>query len=156
MVEQKETVGDEHPLSDRIQLILLAFLICIWVTDSFFLRRYILTNIPWLFRLSAAVILVLIGVYLIEKSHKLVIDVEKPQLITTGVYSVTRHPMYLGIMLFELGIVTTTLSIPALLFWVLIFLAYNNFAFFEEESLIKNIGDESRNYMRQVRRWVVF
>jgi protein-S-isoprenylcysteine O-methyltransferase Ste14 len=154
MVEQKEhRLGDEHPLSDKAQLVLLAFLICIWIIDSFVLKLYIITSVPLPLKLITALILAAFGVYLIENSHRLVIDAEEPELITTGVYSLTRHPMYLGIMLFELGIVATTLSIPALLFWVLIFLAYNQFAAFEEESLIRNLGDDYHAYMSRVKRW---
>lgn len=157
MIEQKEQrLGEEHPLSDRVQIVLLAFLICIWVIDSFLLRMYTLTDIPLMFRLSPAIILVVIGAYLIQNSHLRVIEAEKPKLITDGVYSYTRHPMYLGIMLFELGIVSTTFSIPALLFWVLICFAYNQFAVFEEESLIRNLDDEYRAYMSLVKRWSLF
>jgi protein-S-isoprenylcysteine O-methyltransferase Ste14 len=64
--------------------------------------------------------------------------------------------MYLGLMLFELGIVTTTLSIPAFLVWLFLFIAYNQFAIFEEKSLVNVLGEEYRGYMRKVKRWVIF
>ncbi len=157
MVKQEEKrLGEEHPLSDKVQIILLVILVCIWVIDSFVFRFYTLTDIPLLFRLFAALILAGLGVSLIKQSHRLVIDTEKPELVTGGVYSFTRHPVYLGIMFFELGIVATTFSIPALLFWVLIFLAYNQFATFEEQSLLRNLGDKYRTYMSKVKRWGIF
>jgi len=86
----------------------------------------------------------------------LVIESDEPGLVDWGVYSITRHPMYLGSMLFELGIVTTTLSIPALLLWLVLFIAYNQFAVYEENSLVDILEDEYRDYMKKVKRWALF
>ena len=61
--------------------------------------------------------------------------------------------MYLGIMLFELGLVSSTLSIPALLLMIAIFVANNKFAEYEESSLIQELGDEYENYLSKVKRW---
>jgi protein-S-isoprenylcysteine O-methyltransferase Ste14 len=86
-------------------------------------------------------------------SHKLVIEATDPTLVDWGVYRVTRHPMYLGIMLFELGLVSSTLSIPALLLMIAIFAANNKFAEYEENSLIQELGDEYKAYLSKVKRW---
>ena len=86
-------------------------------------------------------------------SHKLVIEAAEPKLVDWGVYRVARHPMYLGIMLFEFGLVSSTLSIPALLLMIAIFAANNKFAEHEESSLIQELGDEYRTYLKKVKRW---
>ena len=153
---EPEFIGEEHPDSDRVQLILLAVLVVVWLVDSFLLKWGTITQVPLFARLVTTIVFIGFGVYLVQKSHKLVIEAEEPGLVDWGVYSISRHPMYLGSMLFELGIVTSTLSIPALLVWVVIFIAYNRFAAFEEESLLEVLGDEYKQYQSKVRRWAIF
>jgi len=127
-----------------------------WLIDSFILQWYTLNSIPLLVRLGVGVVSVGMGIYLVQQSHRLVIDAEEPGLVDWGVYSVTRHPMYLGSMLLELGVVLTTMSVPALVFWIVIFFMYNRFAAYEENSLIDLLGDEYRDYQKRVRRWGLF
>ena len=86
-------------------------------------------------------------------SHKLVIEAAEPTLVDWGVYRVARHPMYLGIMLFELGLVSSTLSIPALLLMMAIFVANDKFAEYEEDSLVQELGDEYKTCLSKVKRW---
>ena len=135
---------------------MLIILIVVWIIDSFLLKRYAIAEIHLLIRLGASLLLAGVGLYLVQQSHKLVIESKEPKLVDWGVYSITRHPMYLGIMLFELGIIVTTLSIPALLVWVIIFIIYNKFAAYEENSLLEVLGDEYRGYQDKVKRWVIF
>jgi len=157
MSEHKhETLGEEHPRSDQLQIILLVILVAVWIIDSFVLKFYTQTQVPLLIRLGASILLAGAGVYLVQQSHKLVIEADEPRLVDWGVYSITRHPMYLGSMLFELAIAVTTLSLPALIVWAVIFFAYNQFAAYEEESLQANLGDEYRSYQRKVKRWAIF
>ena len=153
---EHQSLGEEHSKSDQVQIILLIILILVWVFDSFILKRYLLTQVPVLIRLFAGIALAVAGVYLVQQSHRLVIEADEPKLVDWGVYSVTRHPMYLGSMLFELGIVATTLSIPALLIWVVIFSAYNWFAAYEENSLLDILGEEYGSYMGRVSCWGLF
>ncbi len=149
-------MGEEHPRSDQLQIILLVILVAVWITDSFILKLYTQTQVPALIRYGACVILAGAGVYLVQQSHSLVIESDEPKLVDWGVYGISRHPMYLGSMLFELALVATTLSIPALIVWAVIFAAYNQFAAYEEDSLLENLGDEYRSYQRRVKRWAVF
>jgi protein-S-isoprenylcysteine O-methyltransferase Ste14 len=153
---EHELLGEEHPQSDRFQLVLLIFLLVVWIVDSFILQWYMLNTIPLLVRLGVGVVTVGMGIYLVQEPHRLVIDADEPRLIDWGVYSATRHPMYLGSILIELGIVFTTLSVPALLIWIVIFFMYDRFAAYEENSLIDSIGVEYRDYRKRVRRWGLF
>lgn len=154
--KETEFLGEEHPDSDRVQLILLVLLVIVWVVDSFLLRWGTMNQVSLVVRLAISTTLIGSGAYLVQQSHKLVIDADEPMLVDWGVYSISRHPMYLGSMLFELGIAATTLSVMALLVGILIFFAYNLFAAYEEESLIQVLGDEYRQYQRNVRRWGLF
>jgi protein-S-isoprenylcysteine O-methyltransferase Ste14 len=150
---ENRLLGEEYPGSDQIQGILFVLLVVVWGLDSFVLKRYTLTQVSLVPRLIVCIVLAASGAFLMYSSHKLVIEAAEPELVDWGVYRVARHPMYLGIMLFELGLVSSTLSIPALLLMAAIFVANNKFAEHEEDSLIRELGDEYERYLRKVKRW---
>ena len=150
---ENRLLGEEHPGSDQIQGALFLLLVVVWGLDSFVLKRYTLTWVSFVPRLMACIVLAASGAYLMYSSHKLVIEAAEPKLVDWGVYRVARHPMYLGIMLFELGLVSSTLSLPALLLLAVVFVANNKFAEYEENSLVQELGDEYKRYLTKVRRW---
>jgi len=150
---ENRLLGEEYPGSDQIQGALFILLAVIWGLDSLIFKRYILTQVSFAPRLIACIVLAASGAYLMYSSHKLVIEAAEPTLVDWGVYRVARHPMYLGIMLFELGLVSSTLSIPALLLMMAIFVANDKFAEYEEDSLVQELGDEYKTYLSKVKRW---
>jgi protein-S-isoprenylcysteine O-methyltransferase Ste14 len=150
---ENRLLGEEYPGSDQIQGALFLLLVVIWGLDSFILKRYMVSQVSFAPRLIACIVLSASGAYLMYSSHKLVIEAAEPALVDWGVYRVARHPMYLGIMLFELGLVSSTLSIPALLLMIAIFFANNKFAEYEEKSLVQELGDEYITYLTKVKRW---
>jgi len=150
---ENRLLGEEYPGSDQIQGALFILLAVIWGLDSLIFKRYILTQVSFAPRLIACIVLAASGAYLMYSSHKLVIEAAEPTLVDWGVYRVARHPMYLGIMLFELGLVSSTLSIPALLLMMAIFVANDKFAEYEEDSLVQELGDEYLKYLIKVKRW---
>jgi protein-S-isoprenylcysteine O-methyltransferase Ste14 len=151
-----ELLGEEHPQSDRVQLVLLIVLLAVWIIDSFIIKRYTLNSVPLLVRLGVGVVTVGMGIYLVLQSHRLVIDADESRLVDWGVYSISRHPMYLGSLLLEFGVVFTSMSVAALVFWIVIFFIYNRLAAYEEDSLIDLIGDEYGDYQKKVKRWGLF
>jgi protein-S-isoprenylcysteine O-methyltransferase Ste14 len=145
-------LGEEHPYSDIMQIIMLFLLILAWIIDSFYLK--ILNHkIPLIVRLVASFLLFGLGGYLVFKSHSLVLEAEDPVLVTWGVYSLSRHPMYLGSMLIELGVTVSTLSVLGFIVLVIIFTVYDWYARYEEKSLLGKIGQEYEEYMKKTRRW---
>ena len=150
---ENRMLGEEYPGSDQIQGVLFILLVVIWGLDSYIWKRYIVTQVSVAPRLIVCIVLAASGAFLMYSSHKLVIEAAEPTLVDWGVYRVARHPMYLGIMLFELGLVSSTLSIPALLLLAVIFVANNKFAEYEENSLVQELGDEYKRYLIKVRRW---
>jgi protein-S-isoprenylcysteine O-methyltransferase Ste14 len=149
-----DLLGEEHPNSDTMQIILLLFLVLVWIIDSFYLK-ILNHNIPLIVRLAGSFLLFGTGGYLVFKSHSLVLEAKEPVLVTWDVYSLTRHPMYLGSMLIELGIVVSTLSVLGFVVWVIAFFFYDWFARYEERSLIEEIGSQYEDYMKKTRRWVL-
>ncbi len=150
---ENRLLGEEYPGSDQIQGILFVLLVVVWGLDSFILKRYMVSQVSVAPRLIACIVFAASGAYLMYSSHKLVIEAAEPELVDWGVYRVARHPMYLGIMLFELGLVSSTLSIPALLLMTAIFAANDRFAEYEERSLVQELGDEYKTYLSKVKRW---
>lgn len=156
MTEQVR-LGEEHPQSDRAQLLMLAAFICVWAGDSFLLRLTVYGCLaPWPLRVALGVALASAGVYLVRESHRLVIESTSPRLVDSGVYGLSRHPMYLGIVLVYLGLATSTLSASALAVWVVTLLIYDRFAAYEERDIEARLGDAYSVYRDRVKRWMLF
>jgi protein-S-isoprenylcysteine O-methyltransferase Ste14 len=80
---------------------------------------------------------------------------ESTALITTEVFRVSRHPMYLGFVLILLGIAALMGSLTPYLI-VLIFAVFMDVVFirFEEQKLEKTFGEAWSEYKKKVSRWV--
>ncbi len=154
MIEETKFIADEHPEGDKFQLMMLGVFLSIWVTDSFVIRSVFRGSITPIYLVLGAVI-VLCGGYLVNESHKLVIDSDEHRLVDWGVYTVARHPMYLGIMLVYLGLTVSTGSAASLLILFGVFYVYDRIADYEENRLTETLGDEYRVYRENVRRWSV-
>lgn len=76
-------------------------------------------------------------------------------LVTTGIYRVTRNPMYVSLAIY-LGALCIYLDSPFALFGVAGFILYiNAFQILpEERTLTKLFGDEYREYRSRVPRWL--
>ena len=91
--------------------------------------------------------------------NKTTINPVKPQnatkLVTGGVFARTRNPMYLGLLLFLFGFtlqVNIVGGIPLLVLFVLYITAFQIIP--EERAMLDVFGDEYREYMKKVRRWI--
>ncbi len=77
-------------------------------------------------------------------------------LVTSGLYSVVRHPQYLGIILATLGLTLSESSLTggtrliSLIAWMLLVVAYVWLAYREESSLQEKYGTEFLAYKKKV------
>jgi protein-S-isoprenylcysteine O-methyltransferase Ste14 len=127
-----------------------------WAMDSFILRLTAYRGlISWPLTVVGVAILIS-GVYLVRESHRLVIESEILTLVEQGVYGLSRHPMYLGIMLVYLGLASFTLSAFALVVWLVVFIIYDRLAAYEENDLEVRLGDKYAKYKSKVKRWLLF
>jgi len=75
------------------------------------------------------------------------------QLVTTGIYSLTRNPMYTGHLLYLFGLAVLTSSPLALCF------ALGNVPWFnervkgDEANLLERFGEDYARYLTEVPRW---
>ncbi len=82
---------------------------------------------------------------------------KKSDLITSGIYSVIRHPIYSGTLIAVLGWSILFKSIILTVYFPLLFLLYFLSIVFEEKGLIKEYGDEYINYKKKVtKRFIPF
>ena len=147
----------EHPLGDSGQLVLLVLFLLIWVVDSFLLKisTFLADDISLYIRLVILGIILLCSVYLIRSGHAVVSHGQHPSgMVSTGGFQYVRHPLYLGSILFYLGLSVSTASLFSLVLVVLIFIFYNFIASYEEKLLDDRFHEEYRNYKIKTGKWV--
>jgi protein-S-isoprenylcysteine O-methyltransferase Ste14 len=152
----KEKNG-EHPFGDSGQLILLVLFLLIWVVDSFLLKisTFLADDISLYIRLVILGIILLCSVYLIRSGHAVVSHGQHPSgVVSTGAFQYVRHPLYLGSIMFYLGLAVSTASLFSLVLVVLIFIFYNFIASYEEKLLDDRFHEEYRNYKIKTGKWV--
>lgn len=148
----------EAPLADTIQVILAVLFFITWGVDSFWFKWTIgyTDYVSNYFRTGVFLILLFVGGYLTWKAHELIFGTvrQEAELVQTSVFSYSRHPMYLGIMIMYLGLAISSLSIASFLLLVVIFFFYNYLASYEEKQLIAFFGESYIGYMKKTRRWL--
>jgi protein-S-isoprenylcysteine O-methyltransferase Ste14 len=160
--KNRHGLGAEHPLCDKIQAVMVFLFFVVWGTDtlSLFIFNHS-TVVAGLFSypllIIPALFFICFGLYLITKSHKAIFGelTDRPVLITEGVYSRVRHPMYLGILLLCLGFCFLSLSLLALGILIVFFIFYDRMAAYEEKDLERLFGEAYRTYQNHVPKWLV-
>jgi protein-S-isoprenylcysteine O-methyltransferase Ste14 len=154
-------LGSEHPLCDKIQLLILILFFAVWGIDtvSFFIFGYSTLvfhalAFPALF--AAMILFLCLSFYLVAKSHKAVLEQTQnpPKLVDSGVYAWVRHPMYLGILLFCLAFLFVAVSLLSIAIWFAFFVFYDRMATYEEKSLVNILGEEYVAYQKRVSKWL--
>jgi protein-S-isoprenylcysteine O-methyltransferase Ste14 len=160
--EEHVRLGSEHPLWDRIQIVLIGSFLVLMLFDD--VSTLSLGYPSILERVSAhpillvpAVFLIAFGVYLIKESHAAVFsNTGKPKFFDSGVYSLVRHPMYLGGLMILLGFLFLKFSLIAFVIWIIYFVLCDWMASYEEKDLLRVLGKEYADYQSRVPKWLVF
>ena len=151
-----EHLAGEMPRSHIYQEMLFVAFITFWFLDSFIfgLTTPILDIVPIWISIISALLIMIGGLQLMNASHKPLFESVETGLVTTGVFSHVRHPMYLGICLVYLALAIGTQSLLSFGVWILIFLAYDVMASYEERLLESKFEAEYANYRARVRKWI--
>jgi protein-S-isoprenylcysteine O-methyltransferase Ste14 len=92
-----------------------------------------------------------------KESWRIGIDhVNKTQLITTGLFSFSRNPIFLGVMIANLGLLLVLPNAFTLLIVSLSTISINTQVRLEEEFLKEEFGNEYAQYQTKVNRWFTF
>lgn len=76
-------------------------------------------------------------------------------LITTGLYQLSRNPMYLGMLLTLIGAQLALSSLVGLIFPISFFLVMNDIVIPREEQMVAEaFGASYAEYKTQTRRWI--
>jgi protein-S-isoprenylcysteine O-methyltransferase Ste14 len=133
---------------------------------SVLLQRYIPINTDFFHSLSAKIlgmILIMAGlifsapaiIQFIKSKNTVVTAKAATSLQTSGIYSVSRNPLYTGLMLEYLGLACfignwwNIILLP-----VLILLVINLIILPEEKYLLRAFGNSYTEYKKNVRRWI--
>lgn len=109
-----------------------------------------------------ALILLFIGLILAElTSFKLkkdlvfgLSDSKSHQLQTTGVYSISRHPFYMGFLLILISSVLFVPNIFNIILLVISWILHHIIMIKEEEFLTSRYGNEYKEYSKKVNRYI--
>jgi len=151
--EEHPHLTGEYRWGDTGQLIILALFLCVWITDSFVFNysTFLRDVVPEIVRIPVAGIVLICGWYLARGGMKAVFrtEREKPEVISTGVFRIVRHPIYTGALLFYLGATCITLSIASAALWLVIVVFYYLISRYEERILEDTFGEDYAAYKKQ-------
>lgn len=132
-----------------------------WVIDRYLSVEFLAFNAPkWFIILTSILGIACIVLGVIQFSvKKTTVNPHKPEdstfLVSSGIYSISRNPMYLGMLIFLmvyglfLGDGLVFLAFPIFIWYM------NSFQIKpEEEMMIELFGDEYKDYQKRVRRWI--
>ena len=90
-----------------------------------------------------------------RESWRIGIDEEnKTELITKGFFAISRNPIFLGIMIANIGLFLALPNAFTLLIISLSTVSINTQIRLEEAFLEREHGKEYNNYKQKVRRWI--
>ncbi|MDU0355405.1 isoprenylcysteine carboxylmethyltransferase family protein [Paraglaciecola aquimarina] len=76
-------------------------------------------------------------------------------LVTSGIYRVSRNPMYFGLLLILIAVILRLENVLGFIAIPLFILYMNHFQIKPEEQIVESIfNDEYREYKNKVRRWI--
>lgn len=147
-------LAGEHPWNDAIQLILLSVFIAGMVGDLFFLdiSHPLQALVPLYIRIIFSIPVLITSGYFARSGLRKVFREERPELeiISSDVFSIVRHPIYLGSILLYVVFLIVSLSLIALGIWIVIVIYYYYVSKFEEHLLIHKLGEAYLAYKREV------
>lgn len=105
--------------------------------------------------LFGSLIMVWVAQSHMRNSWRIGIDTENStKLVTKGFFSISRNPIFLGVMIANVGLFLVLPNAFTLLIISLSITSINTQIRLEEEFLTKAFGDEYKTYCRKVRRWL--
>jgi protein-S-isoprenylcysteine O-methyltransferase Ste14 len=108
----RQDLAGEHKIGDMGQLVFLLIFLGVWITDTFLKFSIILAPpLSLIIRIPLGVSILLIAGWLARSGLRVVFGEvrQEPRVIHEGVFSLVRHPIYLGAILAYLGLLVVSL-----------------------------------------------
>jgi protein-S-isoprenylcysteine O-methyltransferase Ste14 len=157
-MKHRDDLTGEHALGDAGQLVLALLFAATWIADTCFLEctTFLNRHVPRGIRIPLGVALLVASGYLAREGLSIVFGEERgePGVIRKGVFSVVRHPIYLGEILAYLGFLILSLSLAAAVVWAIAIAFLHFISRYEEKLLLARFGEAYEAYMRDVPMWV--
>ena len=135
----------------------MGLFLVIWVGDSFFLHSstFLANYVPLFLRLILLALALVAALVLVKSGHVVVSHEQRPAaMFTTGAFHYVRHPLYLGCLLFYVGLMLSTASLWSLALLGGIFFFYNYIAVYEEKLLEAKFKESYRTYKENTGKWL--
>ena len=125
-----------------------------YLLPFWYLGNPILQKIGWTL-LVISLIVVWFSQSQMANSWRIGIDEDnKTKLVTNGVFSISRNPIFLGIIIANIGLFLVIPNAFTLLIISLSTISVNTQIRLEEEFLKREFGNEYIEYTKKVRRWI--
>ncbi|MCD6117559.1 isoprenylcysteine carboxylmethyltransferase family protein [bacterium] len=149
----RSQLAGEYKFGDSGQILLLIIFLTVWITDSFVFHysSFISGYITFRIRLLISLVIFFCSVYLTQSGLNTIFRKirKEPVVISSGVFRIVRHPIYLGSIMFYLGLGILFPSIASIFILVCIVFFYLFISKYEEELLVKKFGIEYEQYQRK-------
>jgi len=134
-------------------------LIILAIPFRFFFKDLNLIQFPWNI---LGIILMIIGIIFVIIPYNLFVKYKTPEkfqpstcVVTDGIYKYSRNPMYLGGLIFLIGLVIILQNVLAFIAPIVFFLIINYmFIPYEEEKMETECGQDYLLYKKKVSRWL--
>ncbi|MDB4901745.1 MAG: isoprenylcysteine carboxylmethyltransferase family protein [Mucilaginibacter sp.] len=138
----------------------VTFLLSVFIQKHFFINYFIFQSLP--FKIAAVVLILISLTFIIPallqfiKTKNTVITVKPANsLQVSGVYSVSRNPMYLGLLLLYAGLVFLAGNWWTIIFMPVLITAITLLIILPEEHYLqREFGETYSLYKEKVRRWL--
>jgi protein-S-isoprenylcysteine O-methyltransferase Ste14 len=125
-----------------------------YLLPFWYLEKPLLVKIGWVL-LVLSLAIVLIAQTQMASSWRIGIDENnKTELVTKGLFSLTRNPIFAGIMMANIGLFMVIPNAFSLLIISLSNVSINTQIRLEEEFLEREFGNKYIEYTKRVRRWI--
>ncbi|RKY79283.1 hypothetical protein DRQ07_06590 [candidate division KSB1 bacterium] len=156
----RHDLAGEYRYGDSGQIFLLVIFIITWITDSFIFHFSCLNSVrfTFLFRLPISLVILFFSGYFAQSGLKIIFGKirENPEIVNTGVFNIVRHPIYLGSILFYLGIIVLFPTWASIILFVAITAFYYFISLYEEKLLLQKFGDRYKKYQKEVPMLIPF
>ncbi|MFO7917156.1 MAG: isoprenylcysteine carboxylmethyltransferase family protein [Anaerolineae bacterium] len=158
LARHREELAGEHPWGDAGQLGLAILFGVVWTVDTLFLHYTTFLNryVPSAVRLPLAFVFICASGYLAQRGILIMFGErgKEGKVIEKDVYSLVRHPIYLGEILLYVGFLVFSLSLAAAVVWFAVIAFLHHISRYEERLLLERFGGAYEEYRREVPMWI--